>query len=215
VNLATLQGLSSYILEALAYWPVISLSTAMAWLFVRLAMRWLPQPWLRWPAAILIAAIAWIPYGNAPVGMHAAPFGGSISVFSVVLMLAAVQTGREVLLPASVWMLIVLTSIALALDQFGWLPWPLHAWGYLAEASRLGQIVMLLFLLALVVLIAFKRRVLAMLALLPAMLWRFEAAPSPNFWEAYIDLPLALAALLGLFGFLLGHRPDRAPEQAR
>jgi hypothetical protein len=147
--------------------------------------------------------------------MQAAPFGAVISVFSVILMLAAVQTGREALLPASVWALIVLAATALALEQFGWMPWRLHALGYLASTSGIGQVAMLVFLVALVLLIALKRILVAGLALLPALLWRIEAAPSPNFWEAYIDLPLALVALWGLLRFARGRRPEDSSRQAR
>jgi hypothetical protein len=213
--LESLQTLHLYLPAALAYWPAGSLSVAMGWLFVRLGVRWLPRPWLRWPAAVLIGAIAWIPFPQAPVGMQAAPFGAVISVFSVILMLAAVQTGREALLPASVWALIVLAATALALEQFGWMPWRLHALGYLASTSGIGQVAMLVFLVALVLLIALKRILVAGLALLPALLWRIEAAPSPNFWEAYIDLPLALVALWGLLRFARGRRPEDSSRQAR
>jgi len=214
-SLQSLQSLHLQLPAALAYWPVLSLSVLMGWLFVRLVACWLPRPWLRWPAAVLIGAIAWIPFPQAPVGMHAAPFGAAISVFSVILMLAAVQTGREALLPASVWALIVLAAAALALEQFGWMPWRMHPWGYLANTSGIGQVVMLVFLIVLVLLIALKRILVAVLALLPALLWRMEAAPSPNFWEAYIDLPLVLAALWGLLSFARGRRPDTGHRQAR
>jgi len=53
------------------------------------------------------------------------------------------------------------------------------------------------------------------LALVPALPWRIEAAPSPNFWEAYIDLPLALAAVWGLSRFAHGRRPGAGTQQAR
>jgi len=215
VSVEGLQSLHPQLLAALAYWPVASLSVTMGWLFVRLGARWLPRPWLRWPAAVLIGAIAWIPFPQAPVGMHAAPLGATISVFSVILMLAAVQTGREALLPASVWALLVLAAAALGLEQFGWAPWRIHAGGYLADTSRTGQVAMLVFLIALVLLIALKRIVVAVLALVPALLWRIEAAPSPNFWEAYIDLPLGLAAVWGLSRFARGRRPGAGTQQAR
>jgi len=205
VNLETLPDLARLqrlLADAQITWPMLCVAVAIGWLFVRLGMRWLPRVWLRWPAALLVGAIAWIPFQQVPLGSYAAPWGTTLSVFSVLLMLAAVQSGREALLPAAVWALLLLAGIALGLEQFGWVPWQVHSWGYRDAPSRAGQIVVLAFLLALVLLIALKRVAVALLALLPALLWRMEAAPSPNFWEAYIDFPLTLAALAGLLGFV-------------
>jgi hypothetical protein len=116
----------------------------------------------------------------------------------MLLMLAAIQLGPSRLLPASVWALLLLMSAAIATDLFAVLPWRMLQWGYLADGSRLGQLLMAATLSLLILLIALKRPVLAALCLLPALLWRFGLTPSPNLWETYLDLPLALASCIGL-----------------
>jgi hypothetical protein len=86
--------------------------------------------------------------------------------------------------------------------MFAALPFRLLQWGYLADASRTGQIAVSLVISLLILLIAIKRPMLAAFSVLPALCWRLGLSPSPNLWECYVDLPLAFAASIGLIGHL-------------
>jgi hypothetical protein len=181
MNLEAIQGLHAQLIKS---WPLLAASLMLGWLFVGMTSSWLTKAWLRWPSAALVAAIAWIPYQNAPIGAAVSPI--------------SIQLGRERLFPASVWSLLLLLSIAIGLDLFAISPWRVLQWGYLADASRMGQTVLATVLSLLILLIALRRPILAALCLLPALFWRFGLTPSPNLWETYLDAPLAIAALIGL-----------------
>mgnify|MGYP001216199087 CR=1 FL=1 len=195
MNPEVLQALQHNIVS---YWPLLTAALSLSWFFVWLTGRWLTKAWLRWPCALLIGAIAWIPSQGLPIGSYLSPITGSISLLSIVLMLTSIQIGRERMFPASVWALLLILGIALLSDLFAASPWRLHQWGYAADPSRMGQIVSALVLSLLIFLIAIKRPWLSAICLLPALSWRFEFSPSPNLWENYVDLPLIIVALLGL-----------------
>lgn len=208
MTIEAMQGLHAQVLQA---WPLLAATLMLGWLFVTLTGHWLSRAWLRWPSAVLVGAIAWIPYQNAPIGFFMGPVSASMSPFSMLLMLAAIQLGPSRLFPASVWALLLLMSAAIAADLFALSPWRMLQWGYLADASRLGQLLMAALLSLLILLIALKRPVLAALCLLPALLWRFGLTPSPNLWETYLDLPLALASCIGL---LTHFKPSKRQSDA-
>ena len=197
MNIEAIQGLHAQLIKS---WPLLAASLMLGWLFVGMTSSWLTKAWLRWPSAALVAAIAWIPYQNAPIGAAVSPISSVISPMSMLLMMAAIQLGRERLFPASVWALLLLLSIAIGLDLFAISPWRVLQWGYLADGSRMGQAVLATVLSLLILLIALRRPILAALCLLPALFWRLGLTPSPNLWETYLDAPLAIAALIGLLG---------------
>ncbi len=199
MNLELLESLHRQSLHSL---PVLSAAMSLGWLFILLTRRWLDKAWLRWPTAVVVGAIAWIPYQSLPIGAYISPITGSMSLFSMLLMLVSIQLGRERLFPASVWTLLLMLSVALGLDMFAALPFRLLQWGYLADPSRTGQIAAALVIGLLILLIAIKRPIVAAFSLLPALCWRLGLSPSPNLWECYVDLPLAFAASIGLIGHL-------------
>jgi hypothetical protein len=97
---------------------------------------------LRWPSAALVAAIAWIPYQNAPIGAALSPISSVISPMSMLLMMAAIQLGRERLFPASVWALLLLLRLRLVLICLRSHHGECFGRGYRADASRMGQAVL-------------------------------------------------------------------------
>ncbi|NCX22525.1 MAG: hypothetical protein EBX17_04930 [Betaproteobacteria bacterium] len=206
MNIETLESLHRLLLQSM---PVIASAISLGWLFVRLSLRWLTKAWLRWPSALLIGAIAWIPFQGLPLGAYLSPLTASLSLLSLLLMLASVQLGQQRLFPASVWVLLGLLSLAVGLDLFAVFPWRILQWGYLADASRTGQILTALILSLLIFLIALKRPLLAGLCLLPAVFWRLEWSPSPNLWDTYLDLPLAIASLIGLINHFKSTKGDQ------
>jgi len=199
MNLELLESLHRQSLHSL---PVLSAAISLGWLFILLTRRWLDKALLRWPTAVVVGAIAWIPYQSLPIGAYISPITGSMSLFSMLLMLVSIQLGRERLFPASVWTLLLILSVALGLDMFAALPFRLLQWGYLADPSRTGQIAAALVIGLLILLIAIKRPIVAAFSLLPALCWRLGLSPSPNLWECYVDLALAFAASIGLIGHL-------------
>lgn len=201
---------SKVLQEQLAmHWPILTAALSLSWFFVWLTGTWLSRAWLRWPSAGLIGAIAWIPYQGLPIGSYMTPLTGSLSLLSVILMLSSIQLGRERMLPASVWALLLLLGMALQLDTFALSPWRLHQWGYAADVSKMGQVANAVILSLLIFLIAMKRPWLSAICLLPALCWRFDLSPSPNLWETYIDLPLVFVAVLGLFSHFLSSRVNQ------
>jgi len=199
MNLELLEGFHRQSLHSL---PVLSAAISLGWLFILLTRRWLGKAWLRWPTAVVVGAIAWIPYQSLPIGAYISLLTGSMSLFSMLLMLVSIQLGRERLFPASVWTLLLMLSVTLGLDMFAALPFRLLQWGYLADPSRTGQIAAALVIGLLILLIAIKRPIVAAFSLLPALCWRLGLSPSPNLWDCYVDLPLAVAASIGLSGHL-------------
>jgi hypothetical protein len=84
------------------------------------------------------------------------------------------------------------------LDTLGFIPFALLNWAFLDQATSMSLALTTLALVLLTLSIAVRRPFLGFCALIPALLWRLDAGPFQNLWNAYTDLALMVASVVAL-----------------
>lgn len=186
----------SHLIET--WWPIVTTAVAIAWLFIWLARSYLSNLWLRWAVATIVGSAMLIPIGKLSLSGWLLALVGPLSGFSLVLLLASIHLGSSELLPKSSWLIVCVLCILRLLDTLGFIPFALLNWAFLDQATSMSLALTTLALVLLTLSIAVRRPFLGFCALIPAFLWRLDAGPFQNLWNAYTDLALMVASVVAL-----------------